>query len=238
MSQQTPHSESPEQNQTPHKGSTYASDAVSGNASRESQPASQWTGQVITRPVNQSHPQKKRDSRVVQVQPTGVTPSHTLYCHFLNIFLWMLEKRPCVPSQPVRGEPTVSCWPSLSLFWALQHSWASTSLCGETSAAWRRTKLTSSSNSRRGRSAGLLHKAQSCSKVFDVIFIVFIYLLELKAVNYSYCGCVAHRSGSALQPRGSDSCAGDIQGAAVEVWAQYCTRSVSTAVTWVGVIWF
>lgn len=71
--QQTPPPPS-EQIQRPDRWPTYTSGASSGNATREQKAADQSMGQLVSN-VSQSDPQERKDSRVVQVQATGVTHS-------------------------------------------------------------------------------------------------------------------------------------------------------------------
>uniref|UniRef100_A0A4W6ECT2 Shortage in chiasmata 1 n=1 Tax=Lates calcarifer TaxID=8187 RepID=A0A4W6ECT2_LATCA len=60
----------PEQIQRSDRRPAYMSGAASGNATREQEAVSQSTGQLLSRPVSQSDPQERRDSRVIQVQAT------------------------------------------------------------------------------------------------------------------------------------------------------------------------
>ncbi|XP_068994580.1 protein shortage in chiasmata 1 ortholog [Embiotoca jacksoni] len=96
MNQQTPESElqlPPEETQTPETQDgrpAYTSVGVSGNASREQKPAAEWAHQHNGRPVSQSNPQRRRDSRVVQVQATD--SQRRAYCELLAF------AQPCLSS--------------------------------------------------------------------------------------------------------------------------------------------
>lgn len=46
--------------------------AMSGNTARDQSPATLWSGRVICRSGSQMNLQERQDSRVVQVQATGV----------------------------------------------------------------------------------------------------------------------------------------------------------------------
>lgn len=147
--------------------------AASGNASREQKPSAQRT--------SQSNPQDKRYSRVVQIQPTGSHSKLLLIIQAVLKHKWleMFFFYVCASLQAASSGLTESCWPSLCRVWLLPDKRGSTSLPGETSAAWLRTKPISSSNSRRGLCAGLRQRAQSWSKVRKRLMFWFYLWLDL-----------------------------------------------------------
>ncbi|XP_030274242.1 protein shortage in chiasmata 1 ortholog isoform X4 [Sparus aurata] len=82
VNQQTPELQPPpEQMQRSDRRPTCMRGAVSRNITREQKSAFQSTAQLISGPVSQPIPQNRRDSRVVQVQPTD--SQQRAYCELL-----------------------------------------------------------------------------------------------------------------------------------------------------------
>lgn len=203
--------------------------AVSGDASREQKPAAQRTSQFIRCPVSQSN------SRVVQIQATGVT--HSPHLNQITALPFSNEKvqsgRNVFLMSVLLADSQQHAYCELLAF--AQPCLTSARQMGLNFPSWGDFSRLAPDQThfllKQQERALCRAPAESAERVKGfkcLLFQLYLwsYLCTSNSENNARVLLFACRSGVAFQPGCSDSRVRDVQRAAAEVWPEYCSGSV------------